>query len=250
MTDEPPIDLTARRSEKLFRDIKDALTEAVAHVSSDPLPYHLSLQSASLETTRKDLPTILRSLAAAQPRYWNFGFSTQEAAEYYHSQPNFHLFLEHKGERIRNQKVIPLLWIINGLQSKGYLNDLSLAKVNFRSKDDKQWHVGTILEAHSKKGNNPLCRHPSHLSRDLITRNAEGYQFVLQTAVYNADIGGKIIQSVCRSLEQQDGWLVTCSKQDLKTGASEGVVYSPREFAGLSYDKLINIDELIDQRLR
>lgn len=186
----------------------------------------------------------------AQPRYWNFGFSTQEAASYYGSQPNFHLFLEQKGERIRNQTVLPLPWIINDLQSKRYLDDLCLAKVNFRSKDDKQWYVDTILEAHSKNGNNPLCRHPSHLSRDLIKRRAEAYQFILQTAVYNADIGGKIIQMVCRSLEQQDGWLVTCSKQDLKTGTSEGVAYSPREFAGLSYDELININELIDQRLR
>lgn len=250
MTDEPPISLDEQRDQRIMDNLLGALSEGFSQASNNPLPYHLGLQSASLETTRRDLPTILRTLAAAQPQYWNFGFSTEEAVEYYYSQPNFHLFLEHEGERIRNQKVIPLLWIINDLQSKGHLDDLSLAKVKFRSRDAKQWYVDTELDTLDKESINPLCSHPSHLSRDLITRNAETYQFVLQAAVYSADIGGRIIQNVCRSLEQQGGWLVACSKQDLKTGASEGVVYSPREFAGLSYDELINIDELIDRRLR
>ncbi len=250
MTDEKPIDLTEQRNKKIMGDLLEALQEGVSQASNNPLPYYLGLQSASLETTRNDLPTILRTLATAQPRYWNFGFSTQEAARYYGSRQEFHVPRKQDGKQSESNKVLPLMWIINDLQSKGYLNDLSLGKVNFRSKDDKQWHVDTILEAYSKEGNNPLCRHPSHLFNDLIKRNAERYQFVLQAAVYSADIGGKIIQSVCRSLEQQDGWLVTCSKQNLITGASEGVVYSPREFAGLSYDELINIDNLIKQRSR
>ncbi len=51
MSNEKPIDLAERRNEKILGDLLEALHEGFSQASNNPLPYHLGLQSASLETT-------------------------------------------------------------------------------------------------------------------------------------------------------------------------------------------------------
>ncbi len=230
--------------------IGDALREFYASVSNRPLPYHIGLQSASLEDSKSCLPVLVETLMGQRPSYWNLGFATEEAAEYYQSRPEFHPFLEQG--KVRNEQVWPTAWIARDLIASGYVRDVTCAKINFRSNDYQQFYLETVLTLFDgERKKNVLSDDQNHLSRDILLRGAEQYQFALHAVVFNARRGGAIIQGVCRSLQDRDGLLVVCSKSNPETGKTdEGVVYSLREFAAMNIQQLVAIDELIERRMR
>ena len=152
---------------------------------------------------------------------------------------------------VRNERAWPTAWIAQDLITKGYVRDVSCAKINFRSNDCQQFYLETMLTLFDgDREKNVLSDGQNHLSRDILLRGAEQYQFPLHAVVYNVKRGGAVIQEVCRSLQDHDGLLVVCSKSNPGTGKTdEGVVYSLEEFAAMSAQQLVEVDEIINRRM-
>ncbi|MBI2103234.1 hypothetical protein HYT55_05300 [Candidatus Woesearchaeota archaeon] len=247
--DNTPINLQERRAEKTKATLLEVLGKAYASLSDKPLLYQIGLQCASPAIAQRDLPILLETLAVAKPRYWNFFFAIEEAAEFYHTHPELHPPKNRDAERLRDKETLPLTWALATLKTEGYLSAIRSAKINFRAKDNKQFYLESVLHIPTEEKANPLLKYSLHLRRDLLRQNAACHQFVLETAIYNAEIGGRIFQDVCRALTPGDDWLVACTKSDWDNDITEGFVFQLAEFATFDKAQLLGLRKEIIDRL-
>ena len=75
-------------NDPLIAKVIEALKNITHLTSPMPLSFNITLQASSSEAIQQELETILKNFGKFKPRFWNFHFSNEEAAQYYFNQEN------------------------------------------------------------------------------------------------------------------------------------------------------------------
>ena len=239
-------------NDPLIAKVIEALKNITHLTSPMPLSFNITLQASSSEAIQQELETILKNFGKFKPRFWNFHFSNEEAAQYYFNQENFKPYINVDNEKVKNKNTLPVHWIIQDLTKKDYIKYISLFKMHYGEPESQILEVvgeGFNISDRKLSKERSLYSHLKYLKQDLIRLNIQDQLGIAHFGVYNYSTAIPILKYAFSQIKNQTDFSIICRKESNK-GTIEGIAYTLLEFCSLNQKEILKIDTIINERAK